>query len=194
MARFLAKRFALSIITLFILSVIVFAASQLLPGNVGRNVLGPFADQHSVDLLNHQVGADRPLLTQYGRWIWKFVHGDMGKSLQYQVSVWSLLGPSLENSLKLAAEAFLLVVPLSILGGVAAALRRGRFADRAITNSRAAGGMTVRTNVTYYTAAKGTPEEVAAQIRNIPFVTGWGDEWLRVGPIKTTVDGGILCL
>src|SRR5438034_4524585 len=133
MARFLAKRFALSVITLFILSVIVFAAAQLLPGNVGRNVLGPFADQHSVDLLNHQVGADRPLLTQYGRWIWKFVHGDMGKSLQYQVSVWSLLRPSLQNSLKLAAEAFVLVVPLSILGGVIAALRRGRAADRAIT-------------------------------------------------------------
>jgi len=133
MARFVAKRLALSIVTLFILSVIVFAAAQLLPGNVGRNVLGPFADQHSVDLLNHQVGADRPLIVQYGKWIWKFVHGDMGKSLQYQVSVWSLLRPSLQNSLKLAAEAFVLVVPLSILGGVTAALRRGRATDRAIT-------------------------------------------------------------
>jgi len=133
MARFLAKRFALSLITLFILSVIVFSAASLLPGDIGRNVLGPFADQHSVDLYNHQVGADRPILTQYGTWIWDFVHGDMGKSLQYQVPVWSLLGSSLENSLKLAAEAFVLVVPLSILGGVAAALRRGRLADRAIT-------------------------------------------------------------
>ena len=133
MARFLATRFALSIVTLFILSVIVFAATQLLPGDIGRNVLGPFATQQSVDLFNHQVGADRPLLTQYGNWVWHFIHGDMGKSLQYQVSVWSLLGPSLVNSLKLAAEAFVLVVPLSILGGVAAALRRGRLADRAIT-------------------------------------------------------------
>ena len=133
MARFLATRFALSLITLFILSVIVFAATQLLPGDIGRNVLGPFATQQSVDLFNHQVGADRPLLTQYGNWVWHFIHGDMGKSLQYQVSVWSLLGPSLVNSLKLAAEAFVLVVPLSILGGVAAALRRGRLADRAIT-------------------------------------------------------------
>jgi peptide/nickel transport system permease protein len=133
MARFLATRFALSLVTLFILSIIVFAATQLLPGDIGRNVLGPFATQQSVDLFNHQVGADRPLLTQYGTWVWDFVHGNMGKSLQYQVSVWSLLGPSLVNSLKLAAEAFVLVVPLSILGGVAAALRRGRFADRAIT-------------------------------------------------------------
>ncbi len=133
MARFVAKRFALSIVTLFILSVIVFAAAQLLPGDVGRNVLGPFADQASVDLLNHQVGADRPVLVQYADWIWKFVQGDMGQSLQYRVPVWSLLSDSLVNSLKLAAEAFALVVPLSILGGVAAALRQGRLADRAIT-------------------------------------------------------------
>src|SRR5262249_36187216 len=123
----------LSLVTLFILSVIVFAAAQLLPGDVGRNVLGPFADQHSVDLLNHQVGADRPVVTQYATWIWNFLHGDMGKSLQYQVPVWSLLKGSLENSLKLAAEAFVLVVPISILGGVLAALRHGRLADRAIT-------------------------------------------------------------
>ncbi len=133
MARFVAKRFALSIVTLSILSVIVFAAAQLLPGDVGRNVLGPFADQASVDLLNHQVGADRPVLVQYADWIWKFVQGDMGQSLQYRVPVWSLLSDSLVNSLKLAAEAFALVVPLSILGGVAAALRQGRLADRAIT-------------------------------------------------------------
>jgi peptide/nickel transport system permease protein len=133
-ARFVAKRFSLSIVTLVILSVIVFAATQLLPGNVGRNVLGPFATQHSVDLYNHQVGADRPLLSQYGHWIWRLVHGNLGTSYQYQgTTVWSLLGPSLVNSLKLAAEAFVLVVPLSIVGGVTAALRRGRLTDRAIT-------------------------------------------------------------
>ena len=133
MARFLAKRLALSIVTLFILGVIVVSAAQLLPGNVGRNVLGPFASQQSVDQLNHQVGADRPVVVQYADWIWKFVHGNMGESLQYQVPVWSLLSDSLVNSLKLAAEAFALVVPLSILGGVVAAMRQGRLTDRAIT-------------------------------------------------------------
>jgi peptide/nickel transport system permease protein len=133
MARFLAKRLVLSVVTLFILSVIVFAAAQLLPGDIGRNVLGPFADQKSVDLFNKQVGADRPVLVQYGDWIWSFVRGDMGQSMQYQVPVWSLLQDSLVNSLKLATEAFVLVVPLSILGGVVAALRRGRLADRGIT-------------------------------------------------------------
>src|SRR6188472_13871 len=133
MARFLGKRFVLALVTLFLLSVIVFAAAQLLPGNIGRNVLGPFASQADVDRLNHQLGVDRPVVTQYLDWISSFLHGDLGTSLQYQVPVWSLLQDSLVNSLKLAAEAFVLVVPLSILGGVIAALRRDRLTDRAIT-------------------------------------------------------------
>ncbi len=63
---------------------------------------------------------------------------------------------------------------------------------RAYQDVHRSGGLTVRTNVTYYITASGTPTEVEAEIRRIPFVTGWGDEWLRVGPLKTTVDGGIL--
>ncbi len=133
MYRFLLKRFGLALITLFLLSVIVFAASQLLPGNLGRNILGPFASRQEVALYNHQHGVDKPLVTQYLSWISHFVRGDLGQSLQYNVSVSSLLGPSLVNSLKLAALAFVLVVPISILGGVVAALRRGRATDRLIT-------------------------------------------------------------
>ncbi|HXH96635.1 MAG TPA: hypothetical protein VNH40_05425, partial [Gaiellaceae bacterium] len=86
MTRFLLQRLGLSLITLFILSVIVFAAAQLLPGDVGRNILGPFADQHSVDTLNHQLGVDRPVLTQYVSWIGHFFRGDMGTSYEYQGS------------------------------------------------------------------------------------------------------------
>jgi peptide/nickel transport system permease protein len=133
MARFLLKRLALAIVTLWILSMIVFATAQLLPGDVGRAVLGPFADQGQVDALNHQLGVDRSVLVQYGDWISSFVRGDLGQSLQYQVPVWNLLGPSLVNSLKLAAVAFILLVPISILGGIVAALRQGKLSDRAIT-------------------------------------------------------------
>jgi peptide/nickel transport system permease protein len=134
MIRFLVRRLGLSLVTLFLLSVIVFTVSQLLPGDVGRNILGPFADERSVDLLNHQLGVDRPVATQYLDWISHFFRGDMGESLQYRgSSVWSLLGPSLVNSLKLAALAFVLVVPLSIVGGVVAALKQGRLIDRSIT-------------------------------------------------------------
>jgi peptide/nickel transport system permease protein len=133
MARFLLRRFGLALITLFFLSVLVFAASQLLPGDIARNVLGPFASAHDVQQLDHQLGVDRPLYVQYLDWVSKFVRGDLGMSLEYQVPVASLLGPSLVNSLKLAAVAFVLVVPLSIIGGVVAALRHGRMTDRVIT-------------------------------------------------------------
>jgi peptide/nickel transport system permease protein len=104
-----------------------------LPGNVGRRILGPFADQAAVDNLNHQLGTDQPLLTQYWDWISNFVRGDLGDSLAYHVPVSSLIGPALVHSLKLAAFAFVLVVPLAILGGVVAALKRDRLADRVIT-------------------------------------------------------------
>jgi peptide/nickel transport system permease protein len=133
MARFLLRRFGLALVTLFLLSVLVFAASQLLPGDIGRNVLGPFASPNDVRMLDHRLGVDRPIAVQYIDWVWKLLHGNLGRSLEYQVPVASLLGPSLVNSLKLAAVAFALVVPLSIAGGVFAALRRGRLADRAIT-------------------------------------------------------------
>lgn len=112
---------------------IVFAASQLLPGNIGRNVLGPFASPADVVKYNHEHGVDRPIWTQYWDWISHFVRGDLGTSLQYDVSVGKLLGPSLVNSLQLAAVAFVLVVPLSLLGGTVAALRRNRVTDRVIT-------------------------------------------------------------
>jgi peptide/nickel transport system permease protein len=112
---------------------VVFAAAQLLPGDIGRNVLGPFASQGQVDQLNEELGVNRPLLVQYWDWISHFVRGDLGDSLQYKVSVSDLLGPALVNSLKLAAVAFVLVVPLSILGGTISGLKRGRVVDRVIS-------------------------------------------------------------
>jgi peptide/nickel transport system permease protein len=133
LARFLLTRLALALVTLWLLSMLVFATAQLLPGDVGRAVLGPFADPASVKQLDHQLGVDRPVWVQYGDWISSFARGDLGTSLQYKVPVWSLLHQSLLNSLKLAAVAFALVVPLSLLGGVVAALKRGRLADRLIT-------------------------------------------------------------
>jgi peptide/nickel transport system permease protein len=105
----------------------------VLPGNVARRILGPFADQAAVDNLNHELGTDRSLWAQYWDWITGFVQGDMGTSFAYSLPVSDLIGDALQNSLKLAAFAFVLVVPLSILGGVVAALKRDTWADRTIT-------------------------------------------------------------
>ena len=133
MTRFLIKRLGLAGVTLFLLSVIIFAVSSWLPGNVGRAVLGPFATQASVDALNEQLGANRPILTQYVDWAGGLLHGDLGVSRTQQLPAWTLLHPALLNSLKLAGVAFLICVPLSILGGVIAGLRYGRPTDKAIT-------------------------------------------------------------
>jgi peptide/nickel transport system permease protein len=133
MGRFLLKRLGLATITLFLLSVIVFFGAQVLPGNVARRILGPFADQAAVNALNKDLGTDRPLLTQYWDWISSFFRGDFGDSFSYGVPVSDLIGDALVHSVKLAAFAFVMVVPLAILGGVIAALKRDRLIDRVIT-------------------------------------------------------------
>jgi peptide/nickel transport system permease protein len=133
MARFLLTRLGLAAITLFLLSVLVFVGANLLPGNVARRKLGNLADQSAVDQLNHQLGTDKPILVQYWNWISGLLHGDLGTSLSYNLPVNQLVGPALTNSLKLAAFAFVMVVPLAIVGGVVAALKRDRLTDRIIT-------------------------------------------------------------
>jgi peptide/nickel transport system permease protein len=133
MARFLLTRLGLAAITLFLLSVLVFVGANLLPGNVARRKLGNLADQSAVDQLNHQLGTDKPILVQYWNWISGLLHGDLGTSLSYNLPVNQLVGPALANSLKLAAFAFVMVVPLAIVGGVVAALKRDRLTDRIIT-------------------------------------------------------------
>jgi peptide/nickel transport system permease protein len=134
MTRYILKRLGLALITLLLLSMIVFAAAQLLPSNVGRSVLGQYASDEAVAEYNHEHGTDRPAVVQYADWLSGVVHGDLGMSLaQEDRSVWSILEPALVNSLKLAVFAFVLVVPLGILGGTFAGLRVGRPTDRGIT-------------------------------------------------------------
>ena len=133
MATFLLKRLGLMVFTLFILSLIVFFAGQILPGDPGRSILGPLAAQSAVQSLDHQLGVDRPLITQYLSWIGGLLHGNLGKSYTYQAAVEPFVRAALINSLKLAALAFVIVVPLGIIGGVTAALYNGRSVDRVIS-------------------------------------------------------------
>jgi peptide/nickel transport system permease protein len=96
-------------------------------------VLGPFATQESVDALNEQLGTNRSLVSQYVDWVSGILHGDLGTSLTKQVPAWDVLWPALQNSFKLAFVAFVILVPISILGGVIAGLRYGRPTDKGIT-------------------------------------------------------------
>ena len=133
MLTFLARRLGLMILTLWIISLIVFFAGQILPGDPGRAILGPFAAKSAVQVLDTQLGVNRPLLTRYLSWIGGLLHGNMGTSYAYRTAVEPFIRAALINSVKLALLAFVIVVPLSILGGVVAALNAGRAVDRIIS-------------------------------------------------------------
>jgi peptide/nickel transport system permease protein len=129
----LGARLALSLVTLLLLSMVVFAGAQLLPGNVGRAILGPLASPVAVATMNHQLGTDRPVLVQYWSWISHFATGNMGMSYTYREPVAPFVIAALLNSLKLAAVAFVIVVPLSIGAGVFAAMHARTGIDRFIS-------------------------------------------------------------
>jgi peptide/nickel transport system permease protein len=133
MALFLLRRLGLMILTLWILTLIVFFAGQILPGDPGRAILGNLASPSSVQALDHKLGVDRPLLTRYLSWLGGLLHGNLGTSYTYQSAVEPFIRAALINSVKLAVLAFVIVVPLGIIGGVVAALYAGRGADRVIS-------------------------------------------------------------
>ena len=137
----------------------IFLAAQVLPGDVGRRVLGPFADQASVDALNKQLGADRSLVVQYWDWISNFVTGDLGESIRNRPVSEVLIDPLVASG-KLALLAFIIVVPLAIVGGVVAAMNEGSFRDRLIS----IGGL----------SATAIPEFVWAVIFILIFALGLG--------------------
>ncbi|MFL5822169.1 MAG: ABC transporter permease [Solirubrobacteraceae bacterium] len=171
MTRFVLKRIGLALITLWLLSVIVFLVAQVLPGDPGRSILGPLADPGAVRTLDHQLGVDKPLLTQYWLWISHFVQGHPGNSYQYQAPIGPILTGALGRSLKLAAVAFILVVPLGIAGGILAALHVGRPVDRVIS--------------TVGLSATTVPEFVSGIILILIFGI-----WLKVLPISATAPPG----
>jgi peptide/nickel transport system permease protein len=131
--RVLTKRLLLSLLTLWLLSVMVFAGGQLLPGDVGRAILGPLADARAVANLNRELGLDRPLLVQYWDWVSHFVVGDMGMSYAYRSPVAPFVVNALGYSVKLGLVAFCLVVPLGIAAGVWSALHVDRVVDRVVS-------------------------------------------------------------
>jgi peptide/nickel transport system permease protein len=132
MIRFLFRRIVLLFINLFILATIVFVIVNVLPEDIGRTILGPFAPQESVDALNHRLGTDRPIITQYVDQISRIVTLNFGNSFISNRPVAPVIGAAMVNSAKLAGLALLITIPVSIAAGLLAARRRDRRTDRAI--------------------------------------------------------------
>jgi peptide/nickel transport system permease protein len=112
------------------ISVVVFAATQALPSDPARVILGPDAPEETVHILQHQLGLDRPLPEQYGRWLGRAVVGDFGRSLDSHAPVLPFVARRLGNTLALLAGVMLTVVPAALLLGVLLAVRRDSRLDR----------------------------------------------------------------
>jgi len=132
LTRYIVRRLALSVVTLFLLVSAVFLITNVFPSDPGRTIAGPFAPQATVDQINETLGTNDPKLDQYGRLLKSVVTFDYGDSYQLRQPVTDLLRPALGRSAKLVVFALVLTVPLAIVAGMYAARRRNSFADRAI--------------------------------------------------------------
>lgn len=135
LSRTIASRIGSLLLTLWLVSMLVFFAGQVLPGDVGRVMLGPFADAEAVAALNRKLGTDQPVLLQYWSWFAKAIRGDFGVSLSLRQPVAPLVLESFRNSAALAGMSLILLIPLGIGAGIVAGLNAGSLVDRTIVLS-----------------------------------------------------------
>jgi peptide/nickel transport system permease protein len=130
---FFAKRLFYLVLTMVVVSLIVFLVNEMTPGDVARKILGPFAVRDQVDRLTEQMGLNRPVWIRYVEWVWQVLHGDLGYSTNFKHPVNEIIWDRLGNTLILASLAFAVIVPTSIILGVAAGMREASRLDRTIS-------------------------------------------------------------
>jgi peptide/nickel transport system permease protein len=133
MARFILRRLGFMVMTVILASIIIFWATTVLPGDVASQILGRFATEEAKSQLRTELGLDRPVVVQYGSWLGNYVRGDWGDSPSMNTLVRPIVFERLSNSLMLAVVAFVMYVPLGILLGLIAALRKNTWVDQTIS-------------------------------------------------------------
>ncbi|MGH3250046.1 MAG: ABC transporter permease [Trebonia sp.] len=131
---FIVRRLLLGIVVLILVSIVVFAATQALPGDPARAILGRSATPASLATLRRQLHLDQPVLAQYWTWVTGLLRGNLGTSLAAQEPVTTLLRPKLVNSGVLVLIAAVVSIPLSVLIGCWVALKREKLVDTLSSN------------------------------------------------------------
>jgi peptide/nickel transport system permease protein len=131
---FIVRRVLLGLIVLFMVSIVVFAATQALPGDPARAILGRSATPASLAALRLKLHLDQPVFTQYWTWFTGLLRGNLGTSLAAQEPVTTLLAPKLVNSAVLVAISAIVSIPISIAIGSWAAFRREKIFDTLSSN------------------------------------------------------------
>ena len=129
------RRLGLGVITLWVVSVLVFAGTELLPGDVAEAILGQSATPEAVAAIREQLNLDRPAIVRYLDWLGNLLRGDLGISLAADLPISEMIAGRLKNTLILAALTAALAVPLSVALGLAAAMFPGGRVDRFVTVS-----------------------------------------------------------
>ncbi|MCF5231843.1 MULTISPECIES: ABC transporter permease [unclassified Pseudomonas] len=129
------QRLALGLLSLFAVSVIIFLAVGLLPGDIAQAMLGQSATPETIAAFRAQLGLDLPPLTRFAHWLLRLLQGDLGASLANQRPIAELIGARLGNTLNLAALAALVSVPTALVLGMLAALYRNSWFDRLLNTT-----------------------------------------------------------
>ncbi len=133
MARFLGKKLISVVVTMMIVSLLVFLAFAVIPGDPAVHQLGTQATPESVSALRHTMGLDRPVMVRYAEWLKAFVSGDMGTSYSYKISVRSMIADKMPITLTMTTFAFLIMLLISIPLGIHMAKHAGSREDIALT-------------------------------------------------------------
>ncbi len=133
MARQILHRFLLTLPALWLVLTLVFLLIHIVPGDPVEQMLGEGAAPGQIEQLRHTLGLDKPLLVQYGNYLWQIARGDLGQSFKFQAPVRRIIFERYPATLQLAFLALIVCMAIAIPAGVVAASRRGRTSDRAIS-------------------------------------------------------------
>lgn len=133
MSRYLLRRLGFLLLTILVTSLIIFAVTQWLPGDVCRIILGREAGERALQACRLELGLEDPLPLQYLRWLGNFVMGDWGQSFSTRTAILPVIAQRARNSLMLAALTISISVPLAVGLGVIAGLNENRFVDNVIS-------------------------------------------------------------
>ena len=130
MLRLILSRIGLGLLTLLVVSLVIFVLTQILPGDVASSVLGQGATPENLATFRHELGLDQPAYTRYLSWLFGVLHGDFGLALTNKRNIIEELWPRFKNTLFLASYAALMALPIAVGFGILAAIREGRLTDR----------------------------------------------------------------
>lgn len=131
--RLIVHRLLMALLTLLVVSFLIFGVLEILPGDVATRILGRDATPEALAALRESMHLGDPALLRYARWLWSVLHGDLGHSLVSARSVTEILGPRVVNTTILTVYAFILYIPLAVVPALIQAVRRDQPLDHAFS-------------------------------------------------------------